>query len=409
MKVKRQNEVVEQWQVHPLLLDGSRATVQVDWVSWVQDGNSSCSLYLPCATDSSEMGLPMDPMAATFWALTCWSEQQGSAEVDAHGRPTTARLPWTACSGTISFGEDSLSAALQHRWPWIELMWTALLGRWGWKVSEGLTFQPTVDVDVAFKHLGRSRTKSFALQLRDFFLGRWGRVIERRRVLRGEAPDPYDTYAWLKETHSSEPLWWFVLVAHRHPPFDIGLDPKKEVLPQLVESLSWHPSGARVAWHPGYRAMDDEDVKRSERERFSSWNGTDARMIRAHFLRSEPGRDWESWEAMGVREDASLGWARDLGFRAGTSRSFPAYSVKEERALELTIHPIAVMDSALRVGLGWSPERAAREMDHAMTMVSKVGGTWLTCWHNTSVSDDEEWSGWRATYLHMVKSARRLA
>ena len=27
----------------------------------------------------------------------------------------------------------------------------------------------------------------------------------------------------------------------------------------------------------------------------------------------------------------------------------------------------------------------------------------MSCWHNTSVSEDEPWLGWRATYLHMVE------
>ena len=34
------------------------------------------------------------------------------------------------------------------------------------------------------------------------------------------------------------------------------------------------------------------------------------------------------------------------------------------------------------------------------------GGHWMSCWHNTSVSEDEPWQGWRATYLHMADIAR---
>ena len=87
---------------------------------------------------------------------------------------------------------------------------------------------------------------------------------------------------------------------------------------------------------------------------------------------------------------------------------FLAYDVQGERAMALTIHPIAAMDSALKGALGWKPDRAAQEMDRLMTVVSEVGGVWMSCWHNTSVSEDEGWKGWRATYLHMVQSARSL-
>ena len=74
----------------------------------------------------------------------------------------------------------------------------------------------------------------------------------------------------------------------------------------------------------------------------------------------------------------------------------------------LTVHPVAVMDTALRVGLQWSPESACKHMDQMMEVVAMVGGTWMSCWHNTSFSDASEWQGWRATYVHMVHKVRQL-
>ena len=111
---------------------------------------------------------------------------------------------------------------------------------------------------------------------------------------------------------------------------------------------------------------------------------------------------------MGVSEDASLGWSRDVGFRSGVSRPFQAYDVASERPLNLIVHPIAVMDSALRDGLHWNPDETNDKLDEMLSVVADVGGTWMSCWHNTSVSEDGDWAGWSSTYTHMISTARRL-
>lgn len=400
---------VSSWNRHALGEERTSIEIEVGWILWKQNGQGSCSIWLPCAVSREDEGLPMDPLAATFWALTCWSERNNQLSRDEHGRPVASEMPWSHHRGLVSFGERQLKATLQHRWPWLELMWHGLFQSWGLPEAKlGLTFQPTVDVDVAFKHLGRSRVKHVGLQIRDAMLGKWSDVKTRSRVMRGLQSDPYDTYGFLHDVHREEALWWFVLAADRRRPFDVGLNPNSDVLPSLVESLSSHGAGAKVCWHPGYRAMEDAETCQCERERIQSWHGINTELVRAHFLRSEPARDWPLWESMGIQQEASLGWARDVGFRAGASRAFPAYDVEGERPLSLTVHPLAVMDSALKYGLNWSPKEAAEEMDEIMAVVAQVGGTWMSCWHNTSVSEVDGWQGWRATYLHMVQSARSL-
>ena len=164
-----------------------------------------------------------------------------------------------------------------------------------------------------------------------------------------------------------------------------------------------------VRWHPGYAAMSNANTMSEERNRFLEWDGGDHRGIRAHFLRSNPGKDWVQWARQGVEVDASLGWARDIGFRAGVSRTFPAFDLTTNERLALQIQPIAMMDSALKHGLKLSPDRVAEIVLPMMGVVAEVGGTWSMCWHNTSVSDADEWKGWRATYVHIVEAARARA
>lgn len=418
IRIFRGDVLLARWHAHPLTLDDGNSDVLVDWTKWSFEGCANAfELWVPCRVQDEEKdsshpegsaALPVDPLAMTFWALTCWDEQSGLATLDDHGRPSTEHLPWSNASCDVHWNEKRKPSRRQHHWPWLDMVWKGLLTDWGVAVNPGLTLQPTFDVDVAFKHLGRPWWKTLGLNLRDVLRGNWSLVKERLAVLSGKRTDPYDTFDLIKDIHKGEALWWFVLAADRQLPYDVGLNPRSQTLPALAESLSWHVGGSRVSWHPGYRAMTDPGVFHSEALRFARWNGVDAQGVRAHFLRSSPGKSWVLFEEHDIREDASHGWSRDVGFRSGTSKPFQGFSVLANRPLSVQIYPVAVMDSAMRVGLNWTPDQANSQLDAIMEVVSDVGGIWMSCWHNTSVSDAEEWVGWRATYLHMIETARRL-
>jgi hypothetical protein len=401
------------WRNHEILRDGTSLAAEVEWGKW-HDETHGVALMLPCwnsqkvhagpRSASGESHLDFDPLGVTFWGVTCWAEQAGQWPLDEHARPTTDQLPWRHSEEKARCMDHTIAMRNQHHWPWVELMWASMFEAMGLAWRRSPEFKPTVDIDVAFKHLGRPRWKSTLLQVRDVVMGRWDLVAQRRKVRSGRLFDPYDTYAFFNEVHRNQPLRWFVLASDRRLPFDVGLDPDREVLPALVASLASAHEEARVGWHPGYVAVNDEAVRAHERQRISMWPGMDMSAVRTHFLRGEAGAWWRVLESMGIEEDMSLGWARDVGFRSGVSRAFQAYDLGEERPLKLRIHPVAVMDVGMRQM--WSAEEARGALTSLMAVVSDVGGHWMSCWHNTSVSEEEPWLGWRATYLHMVDEAR---
>ena len=408
-------EVVAAWPTHPIMRDEvlPDASTSVDWIHWKHEGQVPFELQCPCAHAvrsippevEQELVLPVDLLAGTFWGLTCWDEQKGWPVEDSLGRPMTQGCHWHASEGRIMWAGQTIESKLQHRVPWIECIWLSMLHEWNLDCQPNFTWSATFDVDVAFKHLGRSRMKSWALGARDALMGQWTRWRERRRVMRGLIPDPYDTYAFVKSVHQDDRLTWFILAANRNPPIDVGLDPDGSVLPALAERLSHHVGGVDVGWHPGQATWNGEEERRREMERCHAWKGVNKCVVRSHFLLGQPGRAWTMWAQLGMTRECSLGWSRELGFRAAVSRPFFAFDVRTNAVLDLRIEPIAVMDSALR-SLESSPDRANALLDQCMTWVAAVGGHWCWCWHNTSVSDSEDWVGWRSVYLHMVQSAR---
>lgn len=411
-------EAVVSWPRHPIMLDGTQPgpSCRVDWrcERLNTDRFGPVCLALPCAVNVGKEGSQVDVLGALFYALTCWGET-GCAR-DEHGRPSPSSLPLSLQGHEPQFGDAIMRRGTQHRLPWAECFAWAWWDVWSKSVARdsspktrhpqpGLMWNPTFDVDVAFKHRGRTAWKVHALQGRDLVCGRWSLWRERRQVLKGIKRDPYDTFDWIRQFHVAESLTWYVLCARRKRPHDVGLSASGLLLPALVEQLSSFEGACKIHWHPGYCAMSDPAVFDEEAQVAASL-GLERSKVRAHYLRSEP----EGWPALSKRsvvEDASLGWSREVGFRAGVSRPFPAYDWIHDNVLPMTIRPLAVMDMGLMECIRMSPSFDKVEFPRMMDVVASVGGHWVSCWHNTTVSEDEAWAGWKSTYVHMAQELRQ--
>ena len=395
---------VVRWHDHPLVTAEIQPQddIHIGWTAW---HHGDLAIHVPCALNGEGRCLPFDPLAATFHGLTCWEEQAGRVALDEHGRPQRFPKAWMSLQGSSQCQGQVISAALQPRWPWLDMMWHAIVGRT--MATQPLKCDWTFDVDVAFKHKGRSRLKSSLLQMRDLGLGRWDVVQERFMVNRGWAQDPYATFDWVLRHHQGEPVTFHVLAAMRKRPHDIGLNPHGATLPRLVDELARCPDVV-VRWHPGWHAMENPQLAKMEQARLKSWSGMRCDEVRTHFLRGQPGMLWRQWVDMGVKVDSSLGWAHDVGFRAGTSRDFQAFDVGGNERLPLMRQPLVAMDEAMRGKLGWSPLEAEQHLVSILDVVASVGGVWRMCWHNTSVSDKGAWAGWKSTYVGITRKAQSM-
>jgi hypothetical protein len=84
---------------------------------------------------------------------------------------------------------------------------------------------------------------------------------------------------------------------------------------------------------------------------------------------------------------------------------FNWYDIENEVVTDLVIHPFQVMDVTLQQYLKLSPNDAIETVKPVIESVKKFGGTFTTLWHNSSLSELDEWRGWRATYEAIIKMA----
>ena len=105
---------------------------------------------------------------------------------------------------------------------------------------------------------------------------------------------------------------------------------------------------------------------------------------------------------LGVTDDYSLGFADEIGFRAGTSFPFFFFDLQKNERTTLRFHPFSYMDSALKDYLKLDPDAAKAEIAQLLEEVKSVGGEFIMIWHNSSIHDTGEWKGWKTVLDYTI-------
>jgi hypothetical protein len=66
------------------------------------------------------------------------------------------------------------------------------------------------------------------------------------------------------------------------------------------------------------------------------------------------------------------------------------------------------MDVTLRDYMKLSPEEAAREIELLMQEVKQVNGTFMSIWHNETLTDTGAWEGYREVFEKMNQLGFKL-
>ena len=100
-----------------------------------------------------------------------------------------------------------------------------------------------------------------------------------------------------------------------------------------------------------------------------------------------------------------MGYASQVGFRAGIADTFRFFDLAQDSSTNLYIHPFAVMDGTLRDYLDLDCERSFEKVKELVTEVKKVNGTFILLWHNETLSGEKRWVGWETLYENILNFA----
>jgi len=262
---------------------------------------------------------------------------------------------------------------------------------------------PTVDIDGAYSYLGKSLKRTLGGYAKAIVTFDIDDLFKRKSVLSGKEKDPYDTYDLQFDLHKKyhlNPIYFFLL--GDWAPNDKNHAHTNPLMRSLVKNIS---EKADVGMHPSFASNQYPEKIQIERERLGNITNTSVKKSRQHFLMLRFPTTYKNLIAAGITDDYTMGYADEVGFRAGICTPYRYYNLKKEEETNLTIHPFAVMDGTLNKYLKLSQEQALLKIKNIAKEIKDVDGEFISIWHNATLSDWREWKGWKGFYEALIQIA----
>lgn len=343
---------------------------------------------------NSKSFFPFDIFSASFFLVSRYEEYLPHIR-DVHGR--------FAAKESEAFKQGFLRRPLVNIWS--VALREILATRYPAIVFRKRTFgfQPTYDIDAAYAFSHKGITRTLGGFFKNILAGNYKEAKQRLRVLLNLESDPIDTFAlqfkWQKQ-YDLHPIY-FILFA------DYGLNDKNlpvndRYFHALIKSIADH---AEVGIHPSYGSNSKPAKLATEIARLSKVLRRDITCSRQHFLKLELPATYHNLINLDITDDYSMGFASEPGFRASICDTFNFYDLGLETETKLRVHPFAIMDGTFIDYFGIKPELAYAQIDPMLQEVKSLGGTFISLWHNHTLSDKGQFKGWVSVYEELLNNA----
>ena len=145
--------------------------------------------------------------------------------------------------------------------------------------------------------------------------------------------------------------------------------------------------------HPSYNSEKSIKIQVKEKKRLEEILKSPVFKSRQHFLKLSFPETYRRLVSLGIREDYSMGYHDQPGFRAGMCIPYPWFDLKLNKEENLTIVPFMLMDRTFTEYLHILPLEAFRIIKSLIDKTARVGGQFVSIWHNepADIADKETW------------------
>jgi len=336
--------------------------------------------------------IPFDIFATTFYLLSRYEEYLP------HVKDNFDRFP---AQESLAFKNNFLDKPLVDIWAYkLKLLLQERFHTYDFKERK-FEYVSTIDIDIAYsyKHKGVIRTiGGFLTDLSKFkLLDLWFRIL----VLLGFRKDPFDTFDDLlnfQKQFSIKTIFFFLI--GDYTTYDKNISSGNSNYKSLIKSVSDY---ADIGLHPSYFTMKNEILLKKEKLRLENILNRPILKSRQHYLRLDMPETYQNMVNLEIQEDYTMGYASQYGFRASTCTPFYFYDLDYEIQTPLKIYPFAVMDGTLRDYLQLSNKRAYEIIVKLAQEVKNVDGTFITIFHNETLSNRGRWRRWKKLYIDIFK------
>jgi hypothetical protein len=276
--------------------------------------------------------------------------------------------------------------------------------QWAWKLagmlvdaemsSKSIERKTLVDIDFAYKYRGYAASTLLKKAAGSLARGWVADCVEQWSVMMSNSKDPYDTYGYITSVVPRDQLHYFVLMAACGGN-DKNIPPASPLLRKLVATLAQQHV---IGIHPSYRSNMDVSLLRHEMKMLEDIVHREVSTSRQHFLRMKMPATYQLLATHGIRSDYSMQYSGASGFRASTAWPFHFFNVESDEITGLLVHPVCTMDVTMNLHERMDAAGAVQHCRNYLETIRGVGGSFITAWHNSTLTGKGEWKGWREVF-----------
>jgi hypothetical protein len=258
----------------------------------------------------------------------------------------------------------------------------------------------TIDVDAAFAYKNKGIVRTVGGFLKDMLQFRFLKFWNRLLTVFNFKKDEFDTFSELlkiKKEYNVTTLFFFLI--GDYTTFDKNISSSNNKFKSLIKSVADY---ANIGLHPSYFTLKNIEKLKKEKLRLETILNTPITFSRQHYLRLSIPETYQNLIDLDIEQDYSMGYARTVGFRASTCTPFYFYDLDFEIQTPLKIFPFAFMDVTLKDYMNLSPEQSLQKILELKQAVKSVNGTFISLFHNETLSENEVWKGWNTIYKTTV-------
>jgi hypothetical protein len=261
----------------------------------------------------------------------------------------------------------------------------------------------TIDIDNAYAYLEKGLMRTLGAYGRSLLNFDFQQMVERSKVLLHMQHDPYDTYELMHDLHKRykvSVIYFFLLGEYGENDKNVSVDNRN--FQSLIQSLADY---AETGIHPSYGSNSKTGRLQKEVLLLTRILKREVSKSRQHFLKLRMPDTYRQLLSVDIKDDYTMGYAGNIGFRAGICSPFYFYDLDQEIQTPLLIHPFAIMDATFRYYLKVNPDQVIDLVKPLIDDVKSVDGTFISLWHNESLSENHIWKGYRKVYEELLQLA----
>jgi len=337
-----------------------------------------------------------DLFSAIFYLVSRYEEYKGF-EPDAHLRfPPGASILHKTQSfefPLVNIWVQKLKLQLQAKFP--ELIFK----------EPAFKFISTIDVDSTFQYKEKDFFWSLSGILKDLFKGNFGELYSRIWTVFNLKPDAFDVFEKLDKLHKKIQVIYFWLLGN-YSKFDKNINWKNLKQQSIIKQLA---QKHQVGIHPSYQSNNELGLLNKEINRLETILRNKPTMSRQHFLIHQFPKTYQNLIKHGIKQDYTLGYTSQYGFRAGIASPFYFYDLEQDECTNLLLFPFCSMDITPLHYYKLTTEQAIEKNLQLLKRVKEFNGTFISLWHNESISGTGRWRGdWPKVYEQLLKDATNL-